>query len=238
MITVMEALRLAQERLAQKLPPSTVYTLSVADGFFSVKIHEADRNALSSLFHLDDTSNKQMQDAVERYVQELYKRIDAEHGPIVLPEEYAFLQRLRCPAMLLISEDDCTLLARALSPDESANYTGWSDNGGDPDGPSCLLWTCDDMLIAYAKRLGISYQVVYAFELSCPLVLSRAYAKRGLAHLRDHWSGIASEECILAVGERDAVWVMRLAREIALHPEVENELPDDLLEQLISANPV
>jgi hypothetical protein len=127
---------------------------------------------------------------------------------MITNQENTDLQHFRCTAMLLISEDDCVLLAQSLSDDELPNYNGWDDNGGDPDGPDWLLWPCDDTLIAHADRLRIPYEVVSGFELPYPSELSKAYI-RGERDLSGHWSGISCQECIFVVNENDAVEIMR-----------------------------
>ena len=118
------------------------------------------------------------------------------------------LQHFRCTAMLLGSEDDCVLLAQSLSDDEAADYKGWDDNGGDPDGPDWLFWPCDDTLIAHADRLRIPYEVVAGFELPYPSEIKEAYTRQE-RELSGHWSGISCEECMFVVNENDAVEIMR-----------------------------
>jgi hypothetical protein len=120
------------------------------------------------------------------------------------------LQHYRRTAMLLASQDDCAVLAHAFEPDELANYHGWDDNGGDPDGPSWLVWPCDDTLIAHANRLRIPFKAVDGFQLPYPSKLSESYADKAW-DLPGHWTGISCEECIFVVNENDAVEIMRSA---------------------------
>ena len=148
-------------------------------------------------------------------------------------EALQLAQERLCPALLLNSEQDCTLLARAIGPEETARYEGWSDNGGDPDGTSWLLWRCDDMLLAHASRLGIAHKVVRGFELPYPRALRDAYAKKQWP-LHNPWSGISSNECIFVTNEHDAARIMHVVHEYMMRYEGEGKLPDDLLEQLLT----
>src|SRR5258708_6954342 len=127
---------------------------------------------------------------------------------MITNQENTDLQHFRCTAMLLISEDDCVLLAQSLSDDESAIYHGCDDNGGDPDGNSWLLWPCDDTLITHAKKAGVSYEVVAGFELPYPSELREAYAEKE-CDLDGPWSGISCAECAFVVSESDALEFMR-----------------------------
>jgi hypothetical protein len=121
------------------------------------------------------------------------------------------LQQYRSKAMLLASEDDCIRLYKALD-EASLNYTGWSDDGADPDGSSWLIWTCDDALIAHANHVRVTYEVVDGFELPYPQEVIEVYEQNGW-HLPDHWSGVSSEECAFIVNESDAVQFMRAVSE-------------------------
>ena len=121
------------------------------------------------------------------------------------------LQQYRSKAILLANEEDCVRLYKALD-EESVNYTGWSDNGGDPDGSSWLIWTCDDALIAHANGAGVTYVVVDGFELPYAQDVIEVYDRNGW-YLPDQWSGISSEESAFVVSESDAVQFMRAVSE-------------------------
>lgn len=125
--------------------------------------------------------------------------------------ERSNLQQYRSKAMLLASEEDSVRLYNALD-EESLNYTGWSDNGGDPDGSSWLIWTCDDALIAHANRVRVTYEVVDGFELPYSQDVIEVYDRNGW-HLPDQWSGVSPELCAFVLSESDAVQFIQAVSE-------------------------
>jgi hypothetical protein len=131
---------------------------------------------------------------------------------LTLAEESHDLQHYRCKAMLLANIEDCAQLCQALEEELVSDYEGWEDNGGDPDGPSWLIWPSDDILVAYADRAQVPYEVVDGFELPYPFALSEAYTQ-DCWDLPGQWTGVSANECAFIVSESDAAQFMQAVSE-------------------------
>ena len=215
MITQDDALGAVHQRLYAGLPEGTVLHLWNTGAQLQdvdLAIAEGDRARLSAALGIgyDGADESPLKMALEQRAVALWTAIEVEQGPLVSEDEYQCLQKARTSALQLFSRAAVAALAHMMD-DAGGDYTGWSDNGGDPDGPTWLLWPCDTTLLAAAERCAVAYEQVEGFELEYPQELSRNHDAPGQSPfpLQGPWSGVSCAAAMLVANEEDAVGIIR-----------------------------